>query len=159
MRTHFLRDCFLVGNPGTSVGKMDNAASAEPVFCQRSLHGDIILMGIDPQVVTVLQREIKAPGGNAFSVIRYGNAVDDYIGFLITPTAIINYVVGWVRSMEEGKYANDDAIILAYMTVSSGNIFFNGLPIRIPIYPLAEISVFPHIAPCLFINGLYGGKI
>ena len=66
----------------------------EAILRKAAMHGDIILMGINPQIVAIGHSKIEALGSNSSATLSYRNSVDNPIWRIIQPGAINMAVCG-----------------------------------------------------------------
>lgn len=91
---------------------MDDAAVLIPSFFQAFDHDEVVLVGVDADVgvdgFAVVQHGIE----DAMGVGSAGDTVDDVIRFIVKPMAVINDMVGDIRSGNKSKGADDGSCVV-----------------------------------------------
>ena len=103
----------MVSDSVFAVGKINDAAAGEAEFLQRSLHGQIVPVGIDAQIGTLGQRPTETRGCNAVAGLGNGDAVDHAIRLIIAPLAVINCDISWINVLEIAENSGNFLIFQA----------------------------------------------
>ena len=96
----------LVSDAWALVAGIDDAAALEAVLQQDVLHHEVVVMGIYTEVGTVFRAPGQAGIGNAFYPAVGGQAVDDMVGGIVQPLAVVNAGIGRVLTGDEAERAD-----------------------------------------------------
>ena len=73
---------------------MDGAAADKADFLDEPLHGEVVPMGVDAKVAALLERLVEAEGAGAAHRAVRGDAVDDAVGRVVGPVAVLDDPIG-----------------------------------------------------------------
>lgn len=142
---------FLICDAWIAVFQIDRAAFDKAVFGKRLLHGKIVRVRVDFQILTFCECVIEACLCNASAVYRHGNAVDHTVRTVIEPRAI-NVRVGGIVTKEVAEYAKNIIFIHAKIESPFCNVLLQKRPLRVSPCPLACVSLLSHERACALIN-------
>ena len=77
----------LIGNAGTAVFHINDAAAGKAVLGKAALHGDIVFVGIDEQVFAPVKSKPEALCRHTLATFAYRDPVDHPIGSIVQPCA------------------------------------------------------------------------
>ena len=100
-------------------------------------------------------RQTKA--AHAAPVRPHAQPVDDAVGFLIQPGALVDFTVGGFFPYSEAEYRQRGAIIIAAeIALPFGDILCHQFPAGVAAAPLLVIAVLAHILPGVVVQGHSG---
>ena len=109
-------------DPFISVENMDNAAIGKPVLFQRSAHGPVIHMGVDPQIAALGHGPIEDVGDQPLPPVMNGDSMDDAIRLVVEPAVAVDLQISWINVLNVGKHRADPPIFFANIKLTFGNI-------------------------------------
>ena len=93
--------------------KVDRSTPYKSVFVQRALHGEIVRMGIDLEVLTAGERIVKAEFCHTLTVYGDRDAVDHAVRCFIEPSTPFNIRIRRIVPKEIAEHAEDRFILYA----------------------------------------------
>lgn len=133
---------------------MDDTTTDKAAGQKHVLHDDIILVGIDSQMMTFFIGPIDYTTANALCLTRGCDSVNHPV-FSVGKPGTFNLTIGWVNvhTLQIHKDTDDKAFMLYDIIDARFNVFpDNGLWRPASSCPLARIAVLCHEDPSLFID-------
>ena len=150
----------LVSDAGALVAGIDDAAALETMFQQDVLHHEVVAMGIYAEVGTAFRAPGQAGIGNAFYPAVGGQAVDDMVGGVVQPLAVVNAGVGRVFTGNEAERADKGAgFVQAHIAGASVDFFLQQFGRRVAFVPLVRVAVSPHELAGIGIDVQQSGQV
>lgn len=149
----------MVGDPFAAVGEVDDAAAVEAVFGEGALHGQVVLMSVDPQLRADGQGVVEAAAGDATAALGYGDVVDHGVGAFVEPLAVEDLPVGGVDALTEIEDGGDLAILGADIEVAVVDVFGQEAALRVAVAPLVRVAGPAHGVSGVGIDLLDDGKL
>ena len=140
-----LLDAFLKRHPFIAIQKVDDAAILIAAFFQAINHDNVFLVGVDTDVGIKAFAIVQYSVENAMRVGRAGDAVDDMIGFVVEPLAVVDDLVGDVGAGNQGEGAdNRSCFICHYVAAAQFDVVNEFLIVRVAVGPLEGVAVAAH---------------
>ena len=77
-----LHRCFLIRQSLVAVFQINDAAILKTAFEKCALHGEIVAVGVDAQILTFLKAFVNAKADNSPPLLGNRNAVNDTVGLV-----------------------------------------------------------------------------
>ena len=103
----------MVSDSVFAVGKINDAAAGEAEFLKRSLHGQIVPVGIDAQIGTLGQRPMKTRGCNTVAGLGNSDPMDHPIRLIIAPLAVINCDISGIDTLKIAENGGNFLVLQA----------------------------------------------
>ena len=147
-----LFSCFLESNAFIARFEINYSAFLKAVFQKRTLHRNVVLVGVDAEMVVFGHPEIKAFLRDALAVCFHRNTVDDVIICVAYPITVIDPAIGNVGPFKKAKNTQNSVILLVNKAIAVVYIAFDQIDRRIIARPLMHISACAHKKLCAFVN-------
>ena len=154
-RVRGLHECEALG----AVGEVDDAAIGEMVTAQCGKHGEVGAVGVDAHGVGDAEGMGKDLGHDTMYMGEGGDPVDDIVGTIVEPLAIIDDGVGWVRAWNKCEGCHGDAALHEQIAVAAVDVGCHLLLGGVTVCPLREVALGYHLPAALSDEVHDGGEV
>lgn len=143
----FVREVSLKCNAWRSVVDIDDPTAFKAVFYQEVLHHFVVGMGVNAQAVCAFATPLEGGGRDPLMTAVGSEAMDDIIGSVVRPRAVLYIGIGRVRARNKTKRAdNFPSFVLTRQAVGGRYFTPYQMALRITVNPLASVARGVHRA-------------
>ena len=131
-----LRFPIIVGNPFRAVFHINNPALPKTEFLNGSLHGKVVFVGVDSQIVDLFRAVGKASLGNSFHTSTGSKAVNGSVQPAIMPCTVFYVLIVGFGTDDEGKSTHDCPLVNNHIAVSAADVRLQVFQTWIAVCPI-----------------------